>query len=214
MFPPPDSMWQEEGERRASPENFYSQTGIWRDVSLMRDIPEYEESLPVAYEADGFGWAIPFWSDVPANYVTVPGASYQDRFLYYECTGDYSYGRRTYGYHGVALVFQEEDGEVIARRADVEETVTASGGILSIDDVLEIICDWSGNRLKSQEIQALWNTWEPALHQRCVQQGQDVIMFPLSSEQVESISTIRFEPDGGNPVNYTRLFLGLGAVEL
>ncbi len=222
LFPPPDSLWHEEVERRVSPENFNSQTGIWRNVSLTWDIPENEESLPVSYDADGFSWATPFWRDVPANYVTVPGASYMDRFLYYECTantlgkniGDYSYGRRTYGYHGVALVFQKEDGEMIVRRADVEETVTVRGGVLSLDDVLEIICNWSDSRLKSQEIKALWSTWEPALRQRCIQQGQDVMMFPLSPEQVESISTIRFEPDGGNPVEYTRLFLGLGEVEL
>lgn len=222
LHPPPDSLWQEECERRASPGNFSIQTGIWRDVSLTRDVPEDEESLSVAYETNGFSWAIPFWRDVPANYVTVPGASYQDRFLYYECTqntlGEYisgsSYGRRTYGYRGEALVFQEEDGEVTARRADVEETVTTLGGVLSLYEVLEIICGWSNNRLKSQEIQALWDTWEPALRQRCIREGLDVMIFPLSPEQVESISSIHFRPDGTNPVEYARLFLGLGAVDL
>lgn len=222
LLPQPDSLLQEEGERRASPESFGSQTGIWQDVRLTCVVPENEESLPIAYDADGFSWATPFWRDVPANYVTVPGASYQDRFLYYECTantlgeytGDYSDGRTTYGYHGVALVFQEEDGEAVARMADVEETVIVHDGALSNSDVLEVICGWSGNRLKSQEIEALWKTWEPALRQRCIQLGQDVMMFPLSPWQVESISTIRFDPDGGNPVEYARLFLGLGAVEL
>ncbi len=223
LFPPPDSMWHEESEKRVSPENFIGQTGVWRNVSLTRDIPENEESLPVAYYADGFSWATPFWRDVPANYVTVPGASYQDRFLYYECTanslgwfiaGDYPSFARTYGYQGEALVFKEMSGEIITRIAQVEESVTTLSEALSQDEILNTLCGWGDNSFKSQEIQALWSTWEPAIRQRCVQQGQDVMMFPLSPEQVESISTIRFEPDGGNPVDYTRLFLGLGAVEL
>jgi len=223
LYPSPDSLIQDEGERAAVPDDYYSQTGIWRDVNLTAYMPEMEEEiLPIAMEAEGFSWAVPFWREVPANYVSVPGAAYHDRFLYYECTMNSSDEifiaqegcQNGYGHIGDALLFTEESGEIAAYRADVNGSLDVGTEALTDYEILGVVCGWSGSMMKSQEIKALIDTWEPAIRQRCLYEGQDVIMFPFNSGQVEAISSIRFIPDYGNPVEYTRLFLGLGAVDL
>jgi len=222
LLPLPDLIEEQEEERSASPEYYPSQTAIWEVIDLTWQMPENEESLPVASEPEGFSWATPFWREVPANYVAVPGEAYLDRFIYYECTfntssdlfrGCMSAGS-VYGYTGEALVFQEENGELAAHLANVNGTVQILHEMLPEEEVLEIICGWAGNSLKSQEIEALFQTWEPSIKNRCINLGMTTILFPLSDEQTESISTIRFEPEYGNPVEYARLFLGLGAVRL
>jgi len=221
-LPYPDSIVQEDEERIANPESYQGQISIWRNVNLSWNIPEMEESLPVAYEPEGFSWATPFWREVPANYVAVPGEAYLDRFIYYECTfntssdlfRDCMSAGSVYGYTGEALVFQEENGELAAHPANVDGSVQILNEILPQDEILEVICGWSGNRLKSQEIEALYQTWEPSINNRCINLGMTTILFPLSDEQTESISSIRFEPEYGNPVEYARLFLGLGEVRL
>jgi hypothetical protein len=216
LLPHPDSLSQEEGEQSALPDNIISQKAVWNDISLTWYPPESEESIPVAFEAGGFGWAMPLWRDIPANYVTVPGAAYLDKFLYYECfvntVIEYSSDQGVYGYLGDALLFREENGELCAHLADLDGSVNISGEVLSRVQILEVLCGWGGNMFKSQEIEALLATWEPALRQRCLLQDQNVILFPLSPEQVEAVSTISFVPDQGNPVEYTRLFLGMGEV--
>jgi hypothetical protein len=89
----------------------------------------------------------------------------------------------------------------------------ASGESLSDLDIMTELCHWAHNGLKSTEIAALWNTWKPLLRTRCELEGQTLMLFPLSNEQEEMVSQIRFVPtENGLLVNYDRLLLGLGAI--
>jgi hypothetical protein len=219
LLPRPDSLVSGEAERMMSPDAVGSQTAIWRDVSVSPVMMELEEEiLPVAWDAGGFGWAIPFWRDVGGNYIAVPGSSYRDSFIYYECTAasipgiehECAEGPMTYGYRGEALVFSPGGDGVTARLVSVGDEITTIEEELTDTEVMSVICGWGG--LKSTEIQALWNTWEPAVLQRCLRGGERVILFPLTPEQTESVSSIEFSSGGDNPVVYERLFLGIGSI--
>jgi hypothetical protein len=79
--------------------------------------------------------------------------------------------------------------------------------------VLEKLCDWGGGNLKSQEIEALWNTWEPFFRARPL--GERWLLFPLPPATVEQISTVNLslEAPGFGRVEYHRMFLGLVRLE-
>ncbi|MBN2586798.1 MAG: hypothetical protein JXA64_04490 [Candidatus Fermentibacteraceae bacterium] len=219
LLPHPDSLIDGEGERMMSPDAVGSQTAVWRDISVSPEMMELEESIPVAYDMGGFGWAIPFWREVGGNFIAVPGSAYRDSFIYYECTAasipgmthDCQGGDMTYGYCGEALVFSPSGDGLQAGLAEVDGGIEAGERELTDTEILSVICGWSGE-LKSSEIQALWNTWEPAIRRRCMRSGERLIMFPLTPEQTESVSSIRFQPNGGNRVVYSRLFLAIGSI--
>ncbi|OPL17600.1 MAG: hypothetical protein AVO35_09215 [Candidatus Aegiribacteria sp. MLS_C] len=220
MLPRPDTLWDGEGERMAYPAAAGSQTAVWRDVRVRYGGFEAEEELlPVDSDPGGFGWAIPFWRRVDSNTITVPGSSYLDTFIYYECTAgdipgivnDGPGGEDAWGYTGEALLFAPSGEEVTASLVTVDGTPEEVRRDLSRSDILSVICNWGGD-LKSIEILALWETWEPAVRQRCVMGGEKVLIFPLTAEQTESVSRITFEPEDDQPVEYARLFLAMGAI--
>jgi hypothetical protein len=175
-----------------------------------QDVEEIDMSK---YYYDNFNWALPFWREVDCNSVHYPAADYMDCFLYYECTfmpynmfdGDY------YGYEGPALLFLWDENELACFKVNTPNEISTETALIE-DEILAEICSWAGGGLKSSEISALWNTWEPAIRTRCDYYDQTVIVFPLSPEQVEMISRIRFVPDGDFQVRYDRLFLGLGMI--
>jgi hypothetical protein len=215
-----------------------TQVAVWRDLkiddNMVLEMPvvvedeteearrvsgewtEYEEEgIPAmsGYYYTGFDWAIPLWREVNCNTVHYPAADYKDSFLYYECTfnpyhmfdGDY------YGYEGPALLFLWDENELACFKVNTPNDISTDTA-LTEDEILAEICSWADGGLKSSEIGALWNTWEPAIRTRCDYYDQTVIVFPLSPEQVEMISRIRFVPDGDFQVRYDRLFLGLGMI--
>jgi hypothetical protein len=152
---------------------------------------------------------------VPGNYVNYPAADFEDVFLYYESVmnnaemfmGDY------YNHRGEALIFFPEDGELTCVKVTVPDEADARGETLSDLEIMTELCDWAHNGLKSAEITALWKTWRPLLRTRCELEGQTLMLFPLTVEQEEMVSTIRFVPmQNGLLVSYERLLLGLGAI--
>ena len=68
------------------------------------------------------------------------------------------------------------------------------------------------NNLTSEEIEALWRTWEPCVRTRCLEEAPDILMFPLEPEAVESISSIELRIDQGYGVTYHRLFVALAEI--
>jgi len=193
-------------------------TAVWEDLRITKDPPaitEETETTRGPYRLDCFSWAVPFWREVPANTVYYPATDFEDVFLYYESTinnpemfmGDY------YNHRGEALVFFSEDGELTCVKVTVPDETDARGETLSDLEIMTELCGWAHNGLKSAEITALWKTWRPLLRTRCELEGQTLMLFPLTVEQEEMVSTLRFVPTENRLlVSYERLLLGLGAI--
>jgi hypothetical protein len=191
-------------------------TAVWEDLKVVADTPVQPSGpVPVPDIPDCFSWAVPMWREVPANLLRYEPRGYADVFLYYESslydTG--MFAGEYFGYEGAALVFFADDGQLACVRATVPGEADAAGPILSDREIMEVLCRWGHNALKTEEIAALWNTWEPCLRTRCEQEGRTMMMFPLSDEQEEAISHISFVPNrNGLLVRYDRLLVGLGAI--
>ncbi len=195
---------------------------VWQNLNLSRAAPEIEEERMSTYPfiSEDFTWALPLWREVPGLYVSSDDGSWFDRFLYYECativlSNVFHAGATAelpYDHLGESLILSADEGELVIHLACSRDEFEIIEMNLSMDDVMEHLCDWAGGGLKSSELNALWETWVPRFRTRCIHYGERLMLFPLSQEQVESISRIRFEPDEDIQVLYDRLFLGLGAI--
>ena len=83
---------------------------------------------------------------------------------------------------------------------------------VSDEGILEVLSEWGNDNFLEEEIEALWKTWKPSIMTRCIQDEEVIVLFPLTDQQVESISTIDLQTDQGYSVEYSRLFLALGSV--
>lgn len=197
-----------------------SSLAVWEDLSLTDEVfmpgdrPVDRRGVLEGSSEEGFQWAMPFWRTVPALTVEYEHASYTDRFIYYECSASNLFEERepSEHYQRGSLVFREEDGELAA-----DLVIALHNGIrfeisISDDGILDVLASWGGNEFLSEEIEALWNTWKPSLLARCIMYGETTVLFPLTDEQVESISTLNLETDQGFHVEYSRLFLAMGSV--
>jgi hypothetical protein len=198
-----------------------TRVSVWEGLQIVgRDelVIETEEEIPwEEIYLEDFSWAMPFWREVPSNVLIYPHGDFKDTFLYYECSvnGYGMFSGECYGYEGPALLFYADSGELVCIRMNTSRDQADEPEVLqflSEQEIQEEFCHWASNGLKSSEIAALWNTWEPVLRTRCQMFAQTVMVFPLSAEQIESISRIRFVPDGNYQVRYDRLFLGLGVL--
>jgi len=195
-------------------------TAVWEGLSFTDEVPVHSDRphdgrgiIDKSIE-EGFQWAMPLWREVPALMVSYDPASYVDHFIYYECSASNLFDGQepSETYRHRSLVFREEDGELAAdlvvdprNRIRIELAVSDEG-------ILEILQDWGGDEFLDEEIKALWKTWEPSLRTRCILYGETVILFPLTVEQVESISTIELQTDQDYNVECSRLFLAMGSV--
>ncbi len=173
-----------------------------------------EEVLGETGAWDGFEYALPYWRTVPGNTIQHPLSGYSGSFLYYECSfrDMNTYAEELYGYQGVYLLFFMDDFDLICSSALTDMEMDARGAVLDDEALLEVLAEWSGGGLEISELQALWDTWRPAIRYRCGELGQTVMLFPLSERQTESICSIDFKPDREQQVEYHRLFLGLGQI--
>ncbi len=190
---------------------------VWEDLSFTDEAAVHSDRLNdrrVESVEEGFEWAMPFWRQVPSLMVRYGPSSYVDRFIYYECSASNLFkeeepsGNRQLG----SLVFHAEDGEFAA-----DLVVAPRNGIrvefaVSDEGILEVLQDWGDNEFLAEEIEALWKTWEPSLRTRCILYEETIVLFPLTDEQVESISTIELQTDQGYHVEYSRLFLAMGSI--
>ena len=198
-------------------ENFLA---VWEDLSFIssdgvpRDRPIDREGISDKITGEGFQWAIPFWRDVPALTVSYEPALYADRFIYYECTAAHLFEEQDpcESYQHGALVFHEEDGELAADLVIAPRNRIRIELAVSDEGILKVLSDWGGGEFLDEEIKALWKTWEPSLLTRCLSYGETIVLFPLTDQQIESISTIELQTDQGYSVEYYRLFLAMGNV--
>ncbi len=182
------------------------------ELSISGDMPADRRGVESAEE--GFQWAMPFWREVPALIVSYDPASYVDRFIYYECSATNLFEEQepSESYQNGSLLFHEEDGELAADLVIAPlDRIRIELGV-SDDGILDVLADWGGNEFLNEEIEALWKTWKPSLLTRCILYGETVVLFPLTDEQVESISTIDLQTEQGYRVEYSRLFLALGSM--
>lgn len=219
LYPEPDSVIAE-GYVTAASWKISSPAPV--PFSDMMDPPEIEEDMP-------FAWAVPIWRDVPSRQLYSPTTGRSlGNFLYYEAAmylwspPDGIYDPATlagyYSPEGLAITIGEEP--VVERVQLVPLPGGAEREPLDDEEICGVICDWAGGNLKSEEIEALWETWRPFFRKEtsCDElttdrrgQTERWLLFPLPWDEVERISSIELQiPDRYDlTVHYNRLFLGL-----
>lgn len=197
---------------------------VWEDLTFTAPTPADglladDKIADARCEMESFGWAVPWWRQVPSLTITRESDGWSDQFIYYECTTGYLpvndeavYRNWTDSYRGPALIFAWDENELVSKRAEIGDTIDIPGVYISVEQIEETLCGWAGNNLKSEEIEALWLTWEPVIRGRCSMYGEKVLLFPLPDDVVNSISRLILETDQGFSVEYYRLFLGLTAI--
>jgi len=185
---------------------------VWEDLVFTDDESMPADRRGVSDSEAGFEWAMPFWREVPALTVRYDPLSFTDRFVYYECSASnlFDSNEPLENIEGSFLMFYGKDGELTADLM-IDRGITVESA-LSRDGILEIFAGWGNDEFLEEEIEALWQTWKPSLLSRCVIYGEKVIVFPLTGEQVESISTIELETELHHNVVYSRLFLAIGSM--
>ena len=198
-----------------SDENYVA---VWEGLSFTDEVPD-QSDRPYDRRGDsaeeGFEWAMPFWREVPALTVTYAAGHFTDRFIYYECSASNLFDQRepSESYEYGSLVFHSEDGELTADLVIDPQSRLRLELTISDEGILEVLQEWGGDEFLSEEIEALWRTWKPSILTRCIQNGEAIVLFPLTYEQVESISTLDLQIDQGFAVQYSRLFLAMGSVQ-
>ena len=184
-------------------------TGARPDVPE-RGLPERERRLSTCVPQD----LLEIWREPPSMTLEF-GNGTSEKFVYYECTLK---AMAEPGYYPVEMsgsgpsLDPEWDGEVLRgiREGDsVTLELVTREGVQQVDEenVPDILCGWAGGNMKSQEIDALWNTWE-----QWITEGEwsgdtlEVFAFPRST--VESVSSITLDTDEYMYVEYFRFFLG------
>jgi hypothetical protein len=78
----------------------------------------------------------------------------------------------------------------------------------SCESTTEVIRGWAEGVLTSEEVDAMWCTWEPYILYGDWE-GEYLALFSLPQALIERVSTILVTPDSGLPVSYSRFFLGI-----
>lgn len=225
LFPEPDSTQGSEQTVVAE----------WHISSPERATPTDRSELS-APEGTPFAWAMDYWRDVPSldlyNHET---REYIGNFLYYEMGIPFwESPEGIYDANSLAACYSPE-GLIITTGAqphveriqlialpDGAQSPPGQQESLSDDKICEILCGWASGNLKSQEITALWQTWEPffttgGTSDKEISDSESAdetwILVPLPWDVVEGISTINLEVHDQvslyREITYNRLFLGL-----
>jgi hypothetical protein len=202
---------------------------VWEDISVA-PVGQFDSlSQSPCPDELPFGWAVPYWRSVPANDVAAGDESWRERFLYYESTaGHYFHGLMEEAgadsfdiqdyYKGAGMVLMRGAGGIVAATVDLDPegpvVTILPGAVYSAATMLEVFCVWGEGSLKSEELSALWTSWEGLLLESLWSEGGCWLLFPLPEEMVEGFSNLRLEPDQSwLTVEYNRLLLGLVRLE-
>jgi len=94
----------------------------------------------------------------------------------------------------------DEDGEPVFRGLLDDYSVDAF--------FQEVLCQWAGGSMKSQEIQAIWETWKSWILEGGWN-GDTLLVFPLPYSSAENVSSVYLETDQNFNVEYERFFIGI-----
>jgi len=160
------------------------------------------------------------WRTPPSHLLQFDDGS-SEKFVYYECSltpeDDTSFrpvvtgsagARLDPSYEGPTLRFSTD-----ASGALRAELTVGDGAVVPVpleedgQAVVELLCDWAGGSMKSEELRALWDTWRDWV---AVEAAGDhaLLMFPFPASTVEGMTSIRLVPDGPLDVEYSRFFVG------
>ncbi len=144
----------------------------------------------------------------------------REKFVYYECALEPISNDDFYPalltdtgtilspeYHGELIRFIKSDGKVIIDPDTSNSEVlhaTESGDM----DILETLCSRAGGTMKSDEINAMWTTWEDWVYNGSWS-GDTLLIFPLPDETVERMSSISLETTEEHDIEYSRFYLGI-----
>lgn len=211
LYPEPETL------RDTSPmPEFPSATARWRIAAAGPHSGERELSTMDRRPASCVSQdLLELWRVPPAMLLEFSDGSTEE-FVYYECrlssSADGAYYPVTVtddgpaldpGWDGEVLRCVRTGGSVLLELHSQEGTEA-----MEPSDVPGLLCRWAGNTMKSQELEAMWKTWED-----WVMDGEwsgdtlDVFTLPLST--VQGISTIHLETDEYMRVEYRRFFLGM-----
>ncbi len=157
----------------------------------------------------------------PESYLLEFHDGAREKFIYYECafqpsTQDdfYPVQLQTDGaalnpeYDGSVMRFVKDNGTVSMEL--ITEWPSSSGELHTqgqMPDVPEILCDWAGGTMKSQELISMWNTWEGWIFDGSWN-GDSLLVFPLPRNTVEGMTAIVLETDEYHDIEYSRFYLG------
>jgi hypothetical protein len=220
-YPVPDAVETDETGRPI--------TASWRlsasALPQVNEIVEQMEELPWApapTSMGAFGWAAGIWREVETHFINGTESVWMERFLYYECEVEDLLGvpdgdDADWPFSGLqvpALVFRTgPDGQPETAACSIDGALPV--GELEYhpydpDMILESLCLWASQRMPSDKLTALVETWEERL--TSVPGGEMLVLFPIPETYNGRISTLDLRTDQDLTVVYKRLFLGMVAV--
>ena len=158
----------------------------------------------------------------PPSFLLEFNNGFREKFIYYECaltpqSNDDFYPALLTDegtvldpeYHGELIRFIKLDGKVVinpisGRYGTGRELQQAT----EYGDILETLCSWAGGTMKSDEINAMWSTWEDWIYSGSWS-GNTLIIFPLPNETVERMSSITLETSEDHEIEYSRFYIGI-----
>ncbi|MEN8209606.1 MAG: hypothetical protein ABFR50_10195 [Candidatus Fermentibacteria bacterium] len=146
----------------------------------------------------------------------------REKFIYYECTLQPSSDDDFYpvlfkdngavldpDYRGPAMWFVKDGESVVMARIigddPLQGIITPSGPENLYPDIL---CDWAGGAMKSEELVSMWDTWESWIFNGSWN-GDTLLVFPLPTGTIEGMTSITLQTNEYHEVEYSRFYLGI-----
>jgi hypothetical protein len=187
-------------------------------------VEQMEESrwVPAPQDMGGFGWAAGIWREVETHFLQGTETIWMERFLYYECEvedllGEPEGNDSDWPFSGLqvpALVFRTgPEGQPETAACSIDGALPEGEPEYhpyDPDMLHASLCLWASQRIPSDKLTALVDTWEERL--TTVPAGELLVLFPIPEAYYGRISTLDLRTDQDLTVVYKRLFLGMVAV--
>jgi len=207
----------------------YPQPDTHLDTSPMPELPSSSATWTISFAspADDGGRRLAaeiscigpellnLWRQPPSHELEFSDGG-SESFIYYECTltplPEGMYYPVVQGndgpeldseYRGEMLLFTGSGDGIAAQLKSDSGTED-----IQLDDIPGILCGWAGGAMKTQEIEALWGSWEDWVISG-EWSGETLLVFHLPQSTVESITSIQLNTDEYSNVYYRRFYLGM-----
>jgi len=164
------------------------------------------------------------WRRPSSNMLTFEDTS-REKFIYYECTldrelcEDYLESVLSPGdpaddpsNAGPMMRFRMDAGTIsVEIYGSGQEPRHLLNPLMNRDVILETLCSWADGTMKSEEIAAMWETWEDWIMSG-TWSGEALLIFPLPSDLVERMTTITLETEEDLDLDYSRFYFGVASI--